>query len=270
MARFGLMHLVATNYCVWLNAIVQETRHEIMHFASKEAHLNGADAYQSIGKLRNYSFNSTITYCCILVNGLEAFSNDTAAFIASGLLTRQQHQHDTFVTSQTPEHRVLRRSLSDECQRTDLMGTLTQDASPFLFPCAIEYSLICAAITFEIWRQSEPFEQHAADETERSSVESLAGSRTPHCPRTPDSVRISSGGQRRSPHHYSVDCTKANKGLFIGIFVLVMTIVSMILFFVLIKRDKYRDTAITEVQMSELALYIMTFGAVLIGIVQVR
>lgn len=143
------------------------------------------------------------------------------------------------------------------------MGALTQDASPFLFPCAIEYSLICAAVMYEIWRHSEPLE---GETTEHSSSESLAA--TPHTPRTPDSaMRLGAG--RRSPHHYSVDCTKANKGLFIGIFVLVMTIVSMILFFVLINRDKYRDTAITEVYMSELTLYIMTFSAVLIGIVQV-
>lgn len=32
MARFGMTHLVATNLCVWLNVIIQETKHEMLHF----------------------------------------------------------------------------------------------------------------------------------------------------------------------------------------------------------------------------------------------
>lgn len=33
------------------------------------------------------------------------------------------------------------------------MGQLVTNASPFLFPCTIEYSLICAVILFEIWKK---------------------------------------------------------------------------------------------------------------------
>ena len=36
IARFGLMHMTATNLCVWLNLIVQETKHEIMHFSEHQ------------------------------------------------------------------------------------------------------------------------------------------------------------------------------------------------------------------------------------------
>ena len=31
IAYFGLMHVVATNLCVWLNVIIEETKHEIIH-----------------------------------------------------------------------------------------------------------------------------------------------------------------------------------------------------------------------------------------------
>ncbi|KOB69677.1 Otopetrin-2 [Operophtera brumata] len=30
VARFGLMHMVGTNLSVWLNVLVQETKHEIL------------------------------------------------------------------------------------------------------------------------------------------------------------------------------------------------------------------------------------------------
>ena len=38
MAQFGLMHLLATNMCVWLNAIIEETNHEIHFFGHSVGH----------------------------------------------------------------------------------------------------------------------------------------------------------------------------------------------------------------------------------------
>jgi hypothetical protein len=32
LLRFGLMHMIATNLCVWLNVLIQETKHEILTF----------------------------------------------------------------------------------------------------------------------------------------------------------------------------------------------------------------------------------------------
>lgn len=185
-------------------------------------------------------------------NGVGHWLNETAASAAAHIL--DSHSSDP--------HQMVRRTLSDECHRSDLMGTLTQNASPFLFPCAIEYSLICAAIMYEIWKHTGEQEGHRHHT--RSVNGTPTGSRTP---RTSSSVNIHS--QRRSPHHYSVDCTNANKGLFFGIFVLVLSILSMILFFVLINRDDYKSIAITIIHLSELSLYILTLIAVLIGIIQV-
>lgn len=39
------------------------------------------------------------------------------------------------------------------CRRGNIMGGLLQNASPFLFPCTIEYSLICAVILYEMWKE---------------------------------------------------------------------------------------------------------------------
>lgn len=134
-----------------------------------------------------------------------------------------------------------------ECRRTNIIGTLVQDASPFLFPCTIEYSLICAAILYVMWRgicrpQPEP------------------------------AIRVTEGLSpcKRSPHHYSVDCARAHKGLFIGILILVLTIISLILFFVLISRPEFVQVAVTEVTICELTLYGTAILATLIGMIQIR
>ena len=31
VSRFGLMHMIATNLCIWFNVLILETSHEIMH-----------------------------------------------------------------------------------------------------------------------------------------------------------------------------------------------------------------------------------------------
>lgn len=43
------------------------------------------------------------------------------------------------------------------CRRANIMGALLQNASPFLFPCTIEYSLICAVILYEMWKEVRAF-----------------------------------------------------------------------------------------------------------------
>ena len=141
-------------------------------------------------------------------------------------------------------------SLEDECKRSNLMGDVVQDASQFLFPCAIEYSLICAAILYVMWTNDS-----------KSSSGDINYKRS--------SILNGSAAGRRSRNQYSVDCAKANKGLFGGIFVLVSTIISLILFFALINNPSYRVVAILEVGVVRFLLFCSALIATLVGIFQV-
>uniref|UniRef100_A0A182IW95 Uncharacterized protein n=1 Tax=Anopheles atroparvus TaxID=41427 RepID=A0A182IW95_ANOAO len=207
VARFGLMHMIGTNLSVWFSVLIQETKHEILTFYNPE--------------------NRTLRISHRLGNKMMPHPVETVAHlrVARGL----KGPHNIF-----------------ECRRSNIIGTLVQDASPFLFPCTIEYSLICAAILYVMWRSiSRP--QHEPPQRQES-LHPL----------------------KRSPHHYSVDCAGAHKGLFIGILILVLTIISLILFFVLISRPEFVSLAVTEVNICELTLYGTTTAATLIGMVQVR
>ncbi|XP_055300665.1 proton channel OtopLc isoform X2 [Sitodiplosis mosellana] len=222
IARFGLMHMIGTNLSVWLSVLIQETKHEILTFYDPEnrtlriSHRLGNKLGQHIGQQMGHSLD-------------------------------HHSLHDV-----TTAHLRVSRGLKGphhifECRRTNIIGTLVQDASPFLFPCTIEYSLICAAILYVMWRgicrpQPEPGVR---------PIEGLSP-----C--------------KRSPHHYSVDCARAHKGLFIGILILVLTIISLILFFVLISRPEFVQVAVTEVTICELTLYGTAIFATLIGMFQIR
>ncbi|XP_014257127.1 otopetrin-2-like isoform X2 [Cimex lectularius] len=214
LARFGLMHMIGTNLSVWLNVLVQETKHEILTFYNPE--------------------NNTIE--------VHAKANTHSMY---SKLTMQHQSHHRVTRGLMGPHHIY------ECRRTNIMGSLVQDASPFLFPCTIEYSLICAAILYVMWKNISRI--------------------TPPVQSSPEKMdKVPPFHYKRSPHHYSVDCAQAHKGLFVGILVLVLTIISLILFFVLISRPELVSFAVMELTVCELSLYAMATFATMIGMIQVR
>ncbi|KAL3266395.1 hypothetical protein HHI36_010572 [Cryptolaemus montrouzieri] len=208
LARFGLMHMIATDLCEWLYVLVEETKHEMIHLA--EHH------------------------------------NDTETLI-----------HEKF------------------CQEELLMGSLVTNASPFLFPCTIEYSLICAVILFEMWKKMRAFtvKKHKTKSDDKKSANASRGE---------ESVvylfNQLEGGSVNSENHLTVDCSSAHKGLFAGIMVIVLTIISLIMFFVLTREpgkseDSKRSRQIMaqfEVNAVELILYVITSLATIVAMVQMR
>ncbi|CAK9804370.1 Proton channel OtopLc [Anthophora quadrimaculata] len=148
LAKLGLMHMIATNLCEWLQALVEETQHEI----------------DQLG-----------------------------------------HTHD-----------------DDD----GILKSLLRDASPFLFPCTIEFSLICAVILFEMWK------------------------------RVGKKIDAKSENSTRSSYHLSIDCSSSHRGLFGGILVVAATILSLIMFFVL----KEAKMKIAIVQVTALDATILMLG----------
>lgn len=72
------------------------------------------------------------------------------------------------------------------------------------------------------------------------------------------------------PDQVSVDCSGANRGLFLGIFTLVAAIISTIVFFVLVERPEYVSAAVLVVHTSELVLYCLATIAVLAAAYRTR
>ncbi|XP_076176724.1 proton channel OtopLc [Ptiloglossa arizonensis] len=150
LAKLGLMHMIATNLCEWLQALVEETQHEI----------------DQLGHTRD-----------------------------------------------------------DE---DGILKSLLRDASPFLFPCTIEFSLICAVILFEMWK------------------------------RVNEKIDAKGESPTRSSYHLSIDCSSSHRGLFGGILVVAATILSLIMFFVL----KETKMNIAIVQVTALDATILALGMI--------
>lgn len=226
IARFGLMHMVATNLCEWLYTLVEETKHEIWHLAhSAHTDSNGHHTHEAMKNNFTESINTNTTLN-LTYNQTDFDHNLVKRSIASG---SQEYQ---------------------DCQRTNIMGSLVQNASPFLFPCTIEYSLISAVILFEMWKKVRSIPE--INKTRRNSV------------------KAGPGHQVKSAYHFSIDCSKAHRGMFAGIVVIVFTIICLIMYFVLHEQPEYVHLAIKEVTYYEILLYIVCSLAVLAAFFRMR
>ena len=68
----------------------------------------------------------------------------------------------------------------------------------------------------------------------------------------------------------SVDCSGSHRGLFFGIFILVCSVVSMIVFFVLVEKPEYNTTAVLIMHVTEIVVYFITSVSVIISFFQMR
>ncbi|XP_035431748.2 proton channel OtopLc isoform X2 [Spodoptera frugiperda] len=159
------------------------------------------------------------------------------------------------------------------CRRSNIMGALLQNAAPFLFPCTIEYSLICAVILYEMWKEVKCTPEDFEKKFNAPKSKSRNNSVTPEkiLQQFAGMLGVSSPhGSRTALHHFSVDCSHAHRGLFAGILIIVFTIISLIMFFVLAHNQEFITDAIFEVNVCELILYSLSLIACMTALIQMR
>ncbi|CAG0882994.1 unnamed protein product, partial [Cyprideis torosa] len=135
IGEFGLMHLLATNLCTWLQVLVEETKHEFHELPAADHHRESLARTSSSRLHSNESQETELNFENVL--------HFDVNFDGAGCV-------------QNPNFRVL--------------GRLVKTASPFLFPCVIEYSLICAAVLYVMWRNLSEGDDVGPNGSRRTSV----------------------------------------------------------------------------------------------------
>jgi hypothetical protein len=181
IASLGLCHLVCTNFCVCLRAIVDETFHEISHNNLKKSF--GVSASEP-------RFTRALSYSC--------------------------------------------KDMLDE-QNTGGIHATKELIEPYIYPCVIEYSLLCLTVFYIIWEN--------LDKPNITPIPKKTNESRKHSQQSFDRLNIVAtkvfSRQKRSEHqsrsninNFTVDCSKSTSGLFFGLFILLMTIISLIVYFV--------------------------------------
>ncbi|KAK7091221.1 proton channel OtopLc-like isoform X3 [Littorina saxatilis] len=224
-ARFGLMHMAATNICVWFRAIVVETLHEIQ-IAN-----------------RNHSASSYHVTSTGIERVMKPPPRDRIAVEA--------------VKGQLPELK---------CQWDALMGRVLEKSTSYLYPCIIEYSLICASVLYVMWDQVGHDPRRRPKINHEDSVADIAES--PTTPPTPSPVHLTiavvdddDDDTMPAMKKMSVDCSGSQRGLFNGLFVLVSAVVILVMFFVLAGSPSSLAAASILSHVTEAVIYILAATA---------
>ncbi|XP_011699180.1 PREDICTED: uncharacterized protein LOC105456556 isoform X3 [Wasmannia auropunctata] len=148
-------------------------------------------------------------------------------------------------------------TVSNSCGRVNIMGTIVQDAAPYLFPFIIEYSLVGAAVIYVMWKHigRHPRWPHLAEADLERRLEAMLSRRA---------VALAHAG------HTRVDCVGASKGLFFGLLLLVASLICLILFFVLIHHPDFGLLAIYLADVSHCVLMALSIIAIIIGFIRVQ
>ncbi|XP_063913879.1 proton channel OtopLc-like isoform X1 [Zophobas morio] len=214
IARFGLMHMIATNVCEWLFVLIEETQHDIYKSAKKRQD-NAARDNVSLSEM-DFKFLNSTTFT---------------------------------ITKQMYEHKV-------NCLQSNIMEPILIKSEPYLAPCTVEYSLLCAVILGLMWKNAQYYENT-----------DTRGNNSPEAEEKQSGCNVIYSSRQSQ---FSVDCAQAHKGLFTGILVLAVTVISLIMFFELVGYKEYQDIAILQVNAWEAVLFGMGTVAAVFCIAALR
>ncbi|CAK1551728.1 unnamed protein product [Leptosia nina] len=224
--RFGLMHLIATNVCEWLNVVIQETRDDII-----------AVAYDKPALLRY----TNITGPPKMVMKEEIITNLTTDKLL------QFNNTDLNITETIAQANITATIEEWTCNVSDMITPLIRSMNPYLRPCGVEYSLLCSIIIAVIWNDI-----CTVPGSKSAKPSPISGLEEDRC-----------CGRVKSNTHFSVDCGSAHKGLFMGVAILAGTIVSLMLFNGLFQKETHVELALLQINLWETILFvIMTLSSV--------
>ncbi|XP_049825496.1 uncharacterized protein LOC109597712 isoform X5 [Aethina tumida] len=287
VARFGLMHVVATNICVWIRTLLDNIKEITNHHWKM---LN--DTFPTIAPtpvpIQQNPFRATAAKAIteiphVAATTLQNLVQSTARTAATKLnevattlpttttttLAEEASFPEELVNSVSENGTELIQDIipqafrafnfssntNDSCARVNIMGTIVQDSAPYLFPFIIEYSLIGAAVIYVMWKHIGRNPRYVTQEDLEHRLEIMLSRRA---------VAMAQAHQGR------VDCVGASKGLFFGLLMLVASLICLILFFVLIHHRDFGLLAIYLADVSHCVLMVLSIFAIIIGFIRMR
>ncbi|KAL1114832.1 hypothetical protein AAG570_007656 [Ranatra chinensis] len=255
IARFGFMHLAATNLALWARLVVWESGIEWTYFV----HLS-----QSGG-----SFSQTSsTYDDGIPTPLQ-LKGFPRAFTS---LSRQERDivfkyNSTWISDvyrPISDNQISQVVALHQCLNTNSLGQLWTSSMPFLYPFIVQFSLIAAGVTYVMGqnvgidqiRKIKPQMKKSVNNNNNNVIGKVCQS---SC--TVDAHYPSS----------HIDCTGASKGLFLGLLCLVASIVVIIIFLVVKEDNGFPTQTLFWITTGTLGIILLLSTVMMIpGLIQIR
>ncbi|XP_041972637.1 proton channel OtopLc-like isoform X4 [Aricia agestis] len=271
IARFGLMHVVATNICVWIRTLVLESLKEITDFHVRNpqgvpgegvlGRVIRKHTLRHSGKVFGAASTAATTMGSTAATAVKAAGEQIVNAVTTTIsapTTTANNSTELFESFDALNPAALIANIDNTtvCGRNPIMGTIVTDSAPYLYPFIIEYSLIGAAVIYVMWKHIGRYPSVANDEDLERRLEAVLSRRAA-------ALAAAQRGNR-------VDCAGAAKGLFCGLLLLVASLICLILFFVLIRHQELKRLSIYLADVSHCALMVLSIFAILIGFIRVQ
>ncbi|CAF3620637.1 unnamed protein product [Rotaria socialis] len=211
MARIGLIHIIIANFCTWFEAITIETLHELRKHSTSIRPANVPMILSTTKTMTTTLLKSgeRIPISCTSFGMINCFKKFSAvAAVAVSEISSSDSSHTT--TTDTLE----------------FIEKIETTMSVYLYPCFIEYSLICVTVFYIMWRN--------VGKTENRSFTHF--------------------GDR---HIFTVDCSRASRGLLLGGIVFILAILTLIPVYILNSSLTIQITHLTELVLLLAALLVV-------------
>ncbi|KAF4520829.1 hypothetical protein B566_EDAN007124 [Ephemera danica] len=266
ISRFGLMHVVATNVCVWIRTLVLESLKEVSAWRMRRGEEGVSEDYMILEGQRLMALRKSTTPDMAswfnFLPFLTTFTNpEVEGSTFSPEITTTTMATTTPYNFMDPE--VIQGNTSMEvpmhpsnysCGRINIMGSIVQDSAPYLYPFIIEYSLIGAAVIYVMWSRIGWNPKYISCDDEEEGL----------------MAPVAMVPMRRATDNGRVDCVGASKGLFFGLLLLVGSLICLILFFVLIQNKDLGLLAIYLADVSHCCVLALALLAIFIGFIRVQ
>ncbi|XP_076230838.1 proton channel OtopLc [Calliopsis andreniformis] len=126
-ARFGFIHLAATNIAVWIRLVIWDSAQEWTYFV----HLAQRGLHNSVSPLNLRGFP-------------ESLIRHTRDLISHSTTEKTDFQPYQPISNE----QISQVIALQECLNTNTLGQLWTSSMPFLYPFIVQFSLIAAAVTF--------------------------------------------------------------------------------------------------------------------------
>lgn len=261
LARFGLIHLMATNLSVWFRIIIWDSAHDWIHFAraylARTARGFGGSndplalKLQGFPGLEDLGYNGYID----LEQATESNKDGSIGLRDSGVL----FYGDPYGSTATPCNNsslfpiavshVQRVERLYQCYNNNTLGQMWTQTMPYLLPFVVEYSLIASVVTYIMWTKV------GGDKSKSKPTKRL--------PVMNGTLDV----KRTSP--WRTDCRSVSKGLFLGLLCLVGGVVVLIIFFVMKDTNEFRDRMFWMACGTQLIVLFLSVSMSIIGFFQI-
>ncbi|XP_014244934.1 otopetrin-2-like isoform X2 [Cimex lectularius] len=251
VARFGFMHLAATNLALWMRLVIWESGIEWTYFV----HLAQAGTF---------SHSSHIIPTPLQLKGFpKSFTSHARRERATAFFHNTSWERDYY--QPISEDHISQVVALHNCLNTNTLGQLWTSSMPFLYPFIVQFSLIAAGVTYVMGQN-----------VGRDRISHMKT----HSKKCTTNNNIMMNGKLcqtsciHDAHHYrtsQIDCTGASKGLFLGLLCLVASIVVIIIFLVVKEDEGFPAETLFWITSGTLGIILFLSVVVTVpGLVQIR